>query len=275
MFLHFLLRQWRGLGVTGAPGATQTTPPPQGGPAAGSGTDPSPPTDDALCTQAELNALLSRLRDNENRLLASMQAVEQEMSAVLSEYAEARAGSSPEVERRLLRRYQRLELRRSGLNQVYAEQLQDYRLLDHVEAALMRRDLAGGTHEDTVLGLPLARLIDRLSQSVARSGHRSSLVRDTVEGLDAYRRDMTLTDDLGLAEVKAKMDALTEAEYQHAQDLALGEPEAWALASGTVAVPAGAGGAVASAEPAAPSASHWRAKPPDASSFIGKPSPRA
>lgn len=236
------------------------------------------PPPNPLWTHAELNTLLNRLRDDEDKLLASTQAVEQEIGAVLSEYATARAGSSPEVQGRLVRRYQRLKQRRSTLDQLHAEQQQVYRLLDHVEANLLRQDLAGSASHDTVLGVPLARLRETLELSVARSSRRYTELRDTVEGLDSHQRDLVLADQVDAAELRAEMNALTEAEYQHNQAQALGEPEAWALAAGTVPaaaaplLPAGPVG------PVAPPASHWQAPQPPgpAPAFKGSvPGPRS
>ena len=220
---------------------------------------PQPAPDLPLWTQAELNAHLNRLRQEEDRLLSSVQAVEHELSAVLSEYALARAGASPEIKRRLQRRFQRLTLRRSSLDQLHAEQLQLYRLLDHVEADLLRRELAGGDKHDTVLGVPLAQVREALELSVARSGHRHGQLRDTVEGLDVHQRDLALADHLGLEDVQARMDALTEAEFQHAQAQGLAEAEALAISNGRAGAPATLVPVRAAASPAIPTASHWHA----------------
>lgn len=318
MFFRRLLRQWQdrhpavepanlpSTETTSGPAAAPAAPAPQARlakPAAAAWTqaaEPAPGVDafsgtpKPLWTQAELNTLLNRLREEEDKLLASTQAVEQEISAVLSEYAAARAGTSPEVQRRLERRYQRLKQRRSSLDQLHAEQLQVYRLLDHVEADLLRQGLAGSATHDTVLGMPLARLRDTLELSVARSGHRYAQLRDTVEGLDSYHQDQVLAEHLGVADVRAEMNALTEAEYQHNQAQALGEPEAWALAAAAMPVPAGFAGAAAPhgsvgaggpggpaspavpaapAGPAAPPASRWQAPPPGVGMPRSMPTP--
>ncbi len=164
---------------------------------------------------ADLNDELATLRERENRLLASAQAVEAEMAAVLSEYALARTGASPEVKRRLQRRYQRLECRRSSLDQLHASQLQRYRLLDHVEADLMRRDLSASRTPGTVMGLPLGQVRAALELSTAQAGRFETEVLETIDGLDSFQQEQSLADQHALAEVEAKMNALTEAEVQH------------------------------------------------------------